>query len=43
MRCALIPWDFTYAPVKQDIQAMETPALVSLVLFDIFRVKGKWK
>ena len=38
MRCVSKPWDRTHAPVKQDIQAMETPALVSLVLFDIFRV-----
>ena len=43
MRSAVILRDCTYAPVKEDIQAMETPALVSLVLFDIFRVNDKWK
>ena len=29
MRCVAIIWDLTHARVKQDTQAMETPARVS--------------
>ena len=29
MRCVVILWDFTHAPVKQDSQATEKHALVS--------------
>ena len=38
MRCVAIMWDLTHAHVKQDTQAMETPALVRKSLLCSFHL-----